>query len=458
MFEIILGLFLAVGIPLGLGYSVVIVLFQKRPLGILFSLALAYGLGMGLLTQWMLILGALKIPLGVATIGLPLISLTIGLSIAITVLGKNIKPLTLSRSNVTEQKWDVLSIILALYVLYCVVYIFWRSLSIPIADWDAIATIAFKAKVFFDERSLAHLKTLPYDSYPLHVSFLETWIAMNLSHWDDQLIKVIFPLTFLSYLSIQYYFLRIFVNRRWALLGNILLVGSNFFMYHATIGYRDFTLMYYNCVTIILLTLWNCQKEDAYLVMAGLFSGFTTFSKMEGMIYLLLHVIILIFILVKINPYSFLNSLRKLCKFGIPSFGIYFIYFFYKFFTKAHLVKQGTEISLSWDNLNRIPTIIYKFLENLFLTGNWNLIWVLFLLSIINPHKVKQRAAITIPLFTLAIFGVSFFLFFLLTPYFEWISVPGKEDALLSRIILHCFPLSTILIILLNSPSQENHP
>ena len=55
--EMILPLLRSLLIPLSLGFILTLFLFRKKSTSLPFSLALGYGLGAGLLTQWMLFLG-----------------------------------------------------------------------------------------------------------------------------------------------------------------------------------------------------------------------------------------------------------------------------------------------------------------------------------------------------------------------------------------------------------------
>ena len=241
-------------IPLSAGYALVTFLLKiisKKEF--LFHIALAYGLGFGLLTHWMLLLVYLKIPFSINSIGWPLIFLTITFAI---IFRKNFRHKNRPPQNSTKSEpWSLLLIVMTAFVVYISIYIFWRSLNIPIVDWDAIATVAFRAKLIFFERSLEHYQNFPRPAYPFHVHFAQSWVAMTLGQWHDIFIKVIFPFTFLSYLMIQYFFLKQYTPRLWAMLGNVFLCASNFLIYHATIGYIDFTMMYYNVITILCLML-----------------------------------------------------------------------------------------------------------------------------------------------------------------------------------------------------------
>ena len=328
-----LNLFISIFLPWSAGYFLILLLFRDRPLPVLPSIAFAYGLGMGILTQWMLVIGACGIKYTLTSIGMPLAVLALVSSFHLRFL-KNKHKNVIPRINSTPktEKFDFVSMCLLLYIAYYVFYVFWRALNVPISHWDAIATIAFKAKVFFYERSLAQLQNLPHSSYPLHVPFVQTWIALNLGEWNDQLIKVIFPFTFLSYLITHYYFLKVYTNRRWALAGVALVISSNLFTFHATIGYRDFSMLYYNCTTIMLLILWNTKRYNAFLILASLFAGFATFVKLEGSAYLIVYSILLIITFCHQKCYSYREKLNKFWRFIIPSYGICVFYHIYKKF------------------------------------------------------------------------------------------------------------------------------
>ena len=327
------NLFISIFLPWSAGYFLILFLFRDRPLPVLPSIALAYGLGMGILTQWMLVIGACGIKYTLTSIGMPLAVLALVSSFHLHFLRNKHKSVTPKINSTPKiEKFDFVSVCLLLYIAYYVFYVFWRALNVPISYWDAIATIAFKAKVFFYERSLAQLQNLPHSSYPLHVPFVQTWIALNLGEWNDQLIKVIFPFTFLSYLITHYYFLKVYTNRRWALAGVALVISSNLFTFHATIGYRDFSMLYYNCTTIMLLILWNTKRYNAFLILASLFAGFATFVKLEGSAYLIVYSILLIITFCHQKCYSYREKLNKFWRFIIPSYGICVFYHIYKKF------------------------------------------------------------------------------------------------------------------------------
>ena len=347
--------------------------------------------------------------------------------------------------------------ILLLYLAQNIFYVLWRSMTIPISTWDSVSTVAFKAKIFFFEKSPPFLGSLPHKTYPLFTPFLETWVVFNLGHWDDLLIKIIFPCAFLSYLTIHYKFLCHFTNRTWALLGCTILVSSNFFIYHATISYRDFLLMYFNCITIMLLLLWNNNKESPVLVLSALFAGFATFTKLEGTAFLLIYLILFSIINFSSRAFSLKEKLVNTARFTIPSFGILSAFHIYKIW--HNVLKEGsgivdkTRLDFTWDKLGLIPEIFVNVSNNLLLTGNWNIIWFLAVLSLIHLKKKWKNAEVKLVLLSLVLFFGLYTSMAVFTINYVWIA-GTKSFTTLSRLILHFFPLSVLLIILLNYPED----
>jgi len=465
------GLSISLLIPFSAGYALLLWLDLKHAIPLSLKIALAYGLGLGLLAIWMLCLGILQQNFSLFSIGMPLIivsslfmilSLKRGGHIKIT-KARDLSPKSTSQQGFMKILKAAFITFLIVFIAQNIIYVFWRSMAIPISEWDAIATIAFKAKIFFFEQSLPSLDLLPHKTYPLFVPFIESWIAFNLGYWDEILVKIIFPCAFLAYLTIHYKFLVHFTGRTWALFGCAILLSSNFFIYHATISYRDFFLMYFNCTAITLLLLWNQNKTNSFLILAALFAGFATFTKLEGTGYLLIHTILLLVVLNHNNKFSWSDKLKNFSKFTIPSFSICLLFHIYKFFSMASTAAQKTEkiagfdlykikLNISLELLSNVSVVLHRFLENLFMSNNWNIIWFILFISLFKLKKKNITIEIKILITALVLFFGIYIAGYSLTQHYYWVA---NTRTVLSRCILHFFPLATILIILINFPSKS---
>jgi hypothetical protein len=460
----VIKLSIALLVPWSAGFAALLCfpLPSFRP-KVLLTLALSYGLGLGILSQWMLILGIMRIPFMTSTITLPLAILPLG---ACYFRKKNIAHWFLpsqgkgkhreSQLSPTGESWakKIIYLLLVAYVSVTVVAVFWRAFNIPIVTWDAVSTSAFKAKVFFYEKGLYQQAALPKASYPLHTSFLMTWTALNLGHWDEILVKIFFPLTCFFYLVIQYHFVLSLTQRVWAWVSLALLLSSNLFVYHATIAYRDLSVLFYNCTTVLLLLWWLKNKDMTFLLLAGFFSGFTTFIKLEATAYWIIHVAIFLLILMRNFAEFRSRIIPTVMSFFLPSGGICVLYYLYKVMNRIAVDQGRFHLALGQNIGARLGTIAHEYLTNMFLSGNWGLVWLLLLVSFVKIKDSLKRKELTYLLLSLGAYLLLYFIVTLVSTNF--ISLAGEESpTVLSRILLHFFPLAVISIILLNAPRNE---
>ena len=440
----------AIVTPIAVGLSLIFLMFKQNRPNTPLSLALAYGLGLGILSQWMLLLAVTNINFHLSVIGLPI--LVTAFLVMYFVIRRNRFALDLIKKPVLNNKFglDIITILILTYIIFHMLYIFWTAFNIPVHVWDEIERVAFKAKNFSLDQSIKQLKYLPHPSYPLLVEFVITWITLNLQLWNDQIIKIIIPLFFLSYAVMHFSFLRCFTSTKWALGGVMLLITSPLLVHHATIVYADLPLMFYNCGTIILLLMWNIKKEDSYLIMSSLFAGFASFTKVEGVFYFPIYFILLTYFLFDSKAYSLKLKINKFFKFAIPSLSIFLFYLLYKVSTHTILVERSG-FDFSFEKLNRLPIIFEAFIGNLFLSGNWSIVWLLLILSLINLERIIKIKQIRLLLFCLLMYFGIYFTMFLMTPIYYWIS-NDNAYGVLARLILHFYPIATLLIILLNCP------
>ncbi|MBP9854109.1 MAG: hypothetical protein KBD53_04495 [Candidatus Omnitrophica bacterium] len=442
-------------IPLLLGYLTFSAVY-RHPLPIAFKLAVSFGLGFGLLTFSMLCLDILHIPFSRASISLPLLFLSFFLFLIILSMDKKIKKEKniFFKVETSAQNLNILTKMiltaLVIYILFNIFFVFLRTWSIPVSTWDALATIAFKAKIFFYEQSIPDLNLLPHRSYPLLVSLAESWIAFNLGFWDDTLIQIIFPLAFLSYLCIHYYFLKFFTDGKWALGGVALLLSSNFFLYHATLSYRDFFLMYYACSTILLLLFWHHTRHTSFLFLASLFMAFASFTKLEGTAFILIFLTVFFILMSRMSSTS---RLKHFSIFVIPTFIISGTFYAYKIY--YHSIKDGegigdkTNFQFMFSKILLIPEVLVSYRDNLLFTGNWNLLWGALIFSLLLSVKIKKSFETNILLWSIFLFFGLYTCTAIFSSNFIWIA--GEQNSAgLSRLILHFFPLCVLSIVLIN--------
>jgi len=283
------------------------------------------------------------------------------------------------------------------------------------------------------------------------VPFIKTWAALCLGEWHERLVKILFPFGYISFLGITFAFLKIMTNRAWAALGIAILITSNMFLIHATISYQDFFMMYYTCSAIMFLLLWLKSGCRGFLLTASFFTGAGSFVKLEGSAYVLI-----IFVLFLVLDLTLKGATRRekwlnAVFFTLPSFALMLSYHAYKFFILA-LDLEGTEtaktaVTFELSHLERVPKIIYAFLENMFLLGSWGVAYMLLALSLVIYAFKKKSTEQNLLLLALGLFFTLYFFVALCTASYEWLA--GKvRMAGLARILLHFYPLVPLFVIL----------
>lgn len=441
------NLTISLALPVAIGYIILCLISPNLRWGLFNSLALSFGLGFGILTQWMLLLFMLKIPLNYASITIPLIFLYI---LCFVIHHRILKrqatqPERISFYQNGDKRYQK-SVFIFGFTYICVTlgYVFFHSTYIPVIFWDSFATCAFKAKIFFYD-NVASLSQIPHKPYPLHVPFIQSWIAFNLGAWDGLFIKIIFPFALVSFVIIQYTFVKIFSNKTYAIISICLLLSSNFLVFHATTGYRDLIMLYYNCTTIFLLIMWFYMAKDELLILSAIFAGLTTFVKLEGAFYLFIHTLIFIIILFIRKMRNEGIYFRSILKFFVPSYGIFLFFLLYKQFVGVSMFSGRTVPDLTTDLISRLMSIIIFILNDFFFVGHWNLIALIFIITLAYNWKYLFKSKEAVLVFISSISFVFMYIIFLTLTKAN-IDYPTT----LSRVFLHFFPLPIVWITLIN--------
>ena len=463
MILLFVKLFLSLAIPICLGCLILKCLLKVKFFPLALLIALSYGLGLGLLSYWMFIIAGLGLILTFKTI----LSTLLIICIFVYYLVRKWKFFSESsceaspnfpgfvNPNSTQKREGKFSLLVPLAIFYLIFQIFivlWYSLNVPVSAWDDFFNFATKAKVIYFEGSLDQIRHLTYPSYPLLVPLAQVWIALSLGMWDDQLIKIIFPMAFLSFLIIYFYTLRFFTDGRGGIYGLGLLLSSSFFILHATINYSDFYQMYYNYVTIFLILIWTRVKTNGLLVLISLFAGLSTFTKIEGLGYLMLHLILLLIILTSQKQEGRILKIKRFLMFALPSLGMHFLYFLYKWHVQIPW-EERTHLILTLECFQRISQVLFYMFANLFLSGNWNILWFVLLVGLFNLPNIQRKPEIGWMFWVLILFLGYYFSLGVFTNHFPYIG--DKPSAqVLSRILLHQYPVCPFLIVLLNYPAN----
>lgn len=371
------------------------------------KLAVGYLIGTGLLTLQMFFYSLLHIKFDVWIITLPWF-VVLGLGLSNLRLKSRLNLSAFSKLSLWE--W-LLSGAIALKVLY----VFYEALIKPVVGWDALWNFSLRAKIFYFLGGIPLDRANPYflgggmKQYPLHLPLLETftyilqggWPSHHMVQgWNDCVMKVIFPLYFLSMLVIFYYALRREQNRLTALFFTFLLSTLPLLVYHATIEYADFVVGAYFLAAVVYLYQFIKTKDLKLLFLSAVLAALGAWVKDEGQIFYFICFLLLVSAAKPANKFAVKSAFAWLRRTSFRREFILGLYYLLPFivligpwivFKQVFGLSLGNEPTFSLAGLvsgfTFHPETILKVLEKMFLSGNWHLLFGLWVLVLIFYYK-----------------------------------------------------------------------
>lgn len=216
------------------------------------------------------------------------------------------RPSQITKSLTEQQEFAVsrlCQILIATLFVACLL----QTLQTPQKLWDERAIYAIKARVLFEDHSihspaLMHPDFVQYHPrYPLLLPLAEEHIYALLGTVDDRLSKIVFTLLYCGMVLTTAGVLsrHLTIGRAW--LGALVLATVPVLMpyeYGFLCGQGDAPVACFHGLSV--LYIWDALKQlekgedtTGSLLLAGLFSGLTVFTKDEGIAYLIVDTTIL---------------------------------------------------------------------------------------------------------------------------------------------------------------------
>jgi hypothetical protein len=208
------------------------------------------------------------------------------------------------------------------------------ALLFPIKFWDAIACWSLKGKAFFIDASMlpffnSHDYQFAHLSYPLYLPLMQTWIYAWMGKICENLVKVIFPLFYLSGLFILYYLFRKKYNKVISIIYVFIFSALPVVMDH---GYIEYTNLIFAIILILAAYFFYNYIKGAslktsparlpvvpknglivaidpetrnFLLLSAIFFGILAQIRSEGLffliIFLITHLVLEIIFIIRIN-------------------------------------------------------------------------------------------------------------------------------------------------------------
>jgi len=384
--------------------------------------------------------------------------------------------------NVTCGKTShILTAVTWFFIALCFAAVLFFTFLFPIRFWDAISCWSIKGRAFFIDGSItnfyaAHNYDFSHLSYPLYIPLSQTWIYMWLGYADERLVKILFPLFYLSLIFVLYYCFRKKFNKLASSLFVLMLCGLPVAMDHGYLEYTNlvFAIILFVAVYFFYLHVRNDMHLPKYsrtyslrlLFTSALFFTMLAQIRSEGILFLVIFFIsstifgIRKYIKIKkaerncfiysifIPPVLSLilslpwQVLKRILGLGIASTE------WAELFSSAPAQKQAFDFAHASGAI--LSQFFYSAYDSAraFLGSSYGIIWaVLLILLIINIKKVFTGPNLVFAVFIIPGF-IALFISLGLIAEFAWST---------ERYMLHLLPL-TYFWILYNLPLFKKEP
>jgi hypothetical protein len=281
---------------------------RERGPGPLERLFLGFGIGTGMITFEMFLLGLLRVPLQGAVISFLQVVTVIILGYLLARSGTGWRDIIAPRAgqpegppgNATPWKRSVV-ILLSAWIIVKVLFVLYEGFSLPEHTSDSWEHWSLGAKFLYYERGLAldpaseHFFGAGYlkgQRYPLHVPLMQVWASICLGEAHEVYMKVWNSLLFVSMVGLSYCALRRRTAPGTALLAAFFLASVPLLTYHALTAYADLPLSFYAlgglvCFWDVVDARWNGRAGDlsGMLVLTGTCAALCAWTKMEGLFF-----------------------------------------------------------------------------------------------------------------------------------------------------------------------------
>lgn len=327
---------LILGLLFPILFGLIISLLINPGITMVERIAVAYGLGYGLLTLGMFFLNVLGIEFSLINT-IVLLSGILILSLVYLKRKNRFDHSSLRKLNPFQRKKGIraplsgfeiiMIILLGFFTLSNVVIaVYW-----PVHSFDSLTTYDFRARIFAETKfipeaalRMRHSFFLPGYAgsvfpYPPLTSLVHTWLY--LAGWSSP--KIFYPLLFISLATIFYFCLRDYSPRYHCLLFTVILITLPLIYAQATDALINFPFAFYFSVGTLYLYRWMLTQKRGFLVLSSLLLGLSSWVRRESLLFFLGYLVILV--VYSIPRRQFFAPLL----FSLPYFSIEFLWGIY---------------------------------------------------------------------------------------------------------------------------------
>ena len=439
---ILIKLIIAYVVPLLIGLTAVSLaegrrkLFRKGE-----KLAVGFALGLGIQTMYIFCLGLLNIRFTFWICSAP-----VWPALLINLYWLKTGQISLRPGSATLLRGHrfagkiLVGIILLLISIKLLINIF-ISFSSPAFFDDSITIWDYKAKVFYHHRGLVKDPEHPdffggnAPKYPNGFPLFKSWIAICIGQWEEWAVNTISWVIYLLTGIVLYYGLRRWHSAIPALIGTYLVISLPLFTFHGAFAHADIIVGFYLMGGVIFLYRWIMERETALILISAGFFAVGGWIKDEGLILFAGGAMAPLILYLILNRGSWKKGI--LLPLGV------LIFIFPWLITEVVFQFPMAVAPGEYFKLEFHPEAIMIIKRFFFNTGNYNIFWLLYIISIFLVFKLGKKDNLTylvgINILTLATALGSF----IFTPLFKWLA-PGTT---INRAMLMVIPAMVFTMI-----------
>jgi hypothetical protein len=197
-----------------------------------------------------------------------------------------------------------------------------------------------------------------------------------------------------------------------------------------------------------LLISWGIKhRQTGFIVLGGLMSAFAAQVKFQGLEYWFLGVIILCRFIFTKEFFNFRFVVKALAGVIVPFALVEMNFAFFKVhYSLTEIYNQPYFIFYLHGLWSRMSTLFFILFDDLFLSGNWNVLWFFLSVAALVDRKNKKPYMVRFLGFVLLVFVLDYLKYGLFPRTFSYM-LHGTDNV--TRFLLHFYPLCPVLIGLL---------
>ncbi len=339
-----------------------------------------------------------------------------------------------------------------------VIGIYW-----PVYWSDALTVYDFRAKLlartlFFPRAAALNIEyPEAVFSYPPMTSLVHTWLYL----WGWANPKIFYSLLLVCLATVFYYSLRDYSPRYHCLIFTLILITIPHLYTHATCAYTNFPFAFYFSVATLYLYRWVTEEKRGFLVLAGIFLGFSSWVRYESEIFFSGYLAVLVVFSLSRKRY-FAPFLFALLYFAIePLWKTYFQHVLHLGASHAMTSRISASLGVSGQLLDfrqwkEVMVFLWKWVGYFHVTFA-----VLILTSLLYVDRLrKHRFLFLVIVLNLILFVVATYIYSLTAPGWNSSGTGGSVRRLFIMflsIIWYFIALITAEPKLSNSDSESTH-